>query len=151
MDADNIDCFRCRSRRVVTGYFVNGSGFKCPVQLRFDLPKGFLRKLVCGASKYLSVQADSSFCLDCGLVWASVNPATAEHLVRNRESQELRQRLGLVETSAMADDADSRACAGDGERGGEPAGKDLAPLAATMVPAVPRGGRVKPNDASIGG
>lgn len=104
MELDEVQCPRCQSGRVVTGYFVNASGFKQPALMRFDVPRNFWLRLFSGTSRYLHVGAESAFCLDCGLVWAALDPETVEKLVQTRGSQQLCQRLGLSHETTKIDD-----------------------------------------------
>jgi hypothetical protein len=75
-------CHRCQGRRVVDGKICGG---QFAVKPSF-CPSG---KRFFSASLRSGVEVESHACIDCGLVWASTNPAVLEEFVQKHTNHNL--------------------------------------------------------------
>ena len=99
-NTSNLTCLSCNSARVVTGSVTTHRTRKSPpwswTVPAFTPGKDELRKnYFWPPGLRIWSEPGAVLCLDCGLVWTSVNTEEAEQKLSKYGSDELKSRLGL--------------------------------------------------------
>src|SRR5689334_455803 len=86
-------CPRCGGRRIVRGRLGGGERSSA----RFRPSRIRLFRWLAWVGPWIAVARPSELCIDCGLIWSSVDPGEAVRKIRLWGKEELKRGLGLVE------------------------------------------------------
>ncbi len=87
---DDLECFRCGSRRVAKGRVIGHRGYKP----RF-LPNRTRFLKLSLSTPFLKVEYESFVCADCGLFWSVTDAPAAKEKIKKWGTAELKNRLDL--------------------------------------------------------
>jgi len=86
-------CPKCGSQHAARGTVLNLPDYFRPTA--YFKPKGLRSFVITG----ITVNFKNNFfsCVDCGLVWASLDPEKLRTVIRRKAKENIRQELGLAE------------------------------------------------------